>query len=274
MNHQSYSFSCNQQQSDLLIALLSHNNFSGFLEEENSLTAFISADEKISDSLIQQLELLGINFPQPKLIAEKNWNEEWEKNFEPIEVEDEVLVRAAFHRVEKKFPFEIIIDPKMSFGTGHHATTYMMIQFMLEHKNDFHGSDVFDFGAGTGILSVMAEKLGAKNVLSIDHEEWAFENMKENFLKNNSVHCNALLADCPPDVSEKFDIILANINRNVIVEFFPSLQKLLKSSGKLFCSGFLPVDEVVITLQAEKINLKPVAHKTKDNWSAIVFQKS
>lgn len=244
------------------------------MEEENSLTAFISSEEKISDSLIQQLDLLEINFPEPRLIEEKNWNEEWEKNFEPIEVDDEVLVRAPFHRVEKKFLLEIIIEPKMSFGTGHHATTYMMIQFMLEHKNDFREAEVFDFGAGTGILSVLAGKLGAKNVLSIDHEEWAFENMKENFLKNNSIHCLPVLADCPPDEAERFDIILANINRNVIVEFFPLLQKLLKPNGKLFCSGFLPVDEVVITLHAEKINLKPVAHKTKDNWSAIVFQKS
>lgn len=162
----------------------------------------------------------------------------------------------------------------MSFGTGHHATTHMMIEFMLENKYDFKDATVFDFGAGTGILSIMAEQLGAKEILSIDNEEWAYENMIENFARNNSMHCTPQLANHPPETENKFDIILANINRNVILEFLPALKQTLKPLGIIFCSGFLPEDEIVIMQAAEKLNLKFIARKFRENWMALVFKNT
>lgn len=162
----------------------------------------------------------------------------------------------------------------MSFGTGHHATTHMMIELMLENKNDFIDAAVFDFGAGTGILSIMAEQLGANKILSIDNEEWAYENMIENFARNKSVKCLPELSDKPPVIEKKFDIILANINRNVILEFLPVLKQTLKPLGIIFCSGFLPEDEIVIMQAAEKLNLKYSNRKFHENWMALVFKNT
>ncbi|MEI7802706.1 MAG: 50S ribosomal protein L11 methyltransferase, partial [Bacteroidota bacterium] len=274
MIYHSYTFFCTPNQSEILIAILSENNFEGFQEEENSLTAYISSEEKIAEVLIQQVESFGIKFPSPEIIPDKNWNEEWESKITPIEIYDLVLVRTEFHPVEKKFPFEIIIQPKMSFGTGHHATTHMMIELMLENKNDFKDAAVFDFGAGTGILSIMAGQLGAKEILSIDNEDWAYENMIENFARNNSTHCIPQLANQPPATENKFDIILANINRNVILEFLPALKQTLKPLGIIFCSGFLPEDEIVIMQAAEKLNLKFSARKFRENWMVLVFKNT
>lgn len=274
MNFISFKFKCTPEQSEILIAILSEKNFEGFQEEQNCLTAYISSSEKISEELIQQIEAFGINFPSPDIIPDKNWNEEWESKITPIEINDLVLIRTEFHRVEKKFPFEIIIQPKMSFGTGHHATTHMMIELMMEIKNDFKDASVFDFGAGTGILSIMAEQLGAKEILSIDNEEWAYENMIENFARNKSVKCIPELSDKPPATENKFDIILANINRNVILEFLPALKQTLKPLGIIFCSGFLPEDEIVIMQTAEKLNLKFSTRKFRENWMALVFKNT
>ena len=273
MKFHSYRFECNQNVSEILVALLSENNFSGFSEEENSLVAFISEDEKISEELISQIESLKIKFPSAEIIPDKNWNEEWESKISPIEIDDEVLVRTTFHKTEKKFPIEIIIQPKMSFGTGHHATTFMMIQLMLNYRNDFVGAKIFDFGAGTGILSIAAEKLGAKNILAIDNEEWAYENMIENFEMNKCANCIPQYFNQPPSSGNEFDIILANINRNVILEFLSPLQKLLKQEGKMFCSGFLPSDKEMIIEHAGNNSLSPVTSLEKDNWCAIVFEK-
>ncbi len=274
MNFISFRFLCSSEESEILIAILSENNFEGFQEEENSLTAYISSNENIPYELLQQVESFGIKFPSHEIVPDKNWNEEWESKITPIEINDGVLIRTEFHRVEKKFPYEIIIQPKMSFGTGHHGTTHMMIELMLENKNVFKDSTVFDFGARTGILSIMAEQLGAKEILSIDNEEWAYKNMLENFSRNNSTHCTPQLANQPPSTENKFDIILANINRNVISEFLPSLKQTLKPLGIIFCSGFLPEDEIVIMQEAEILNLKFSNRKFRENWMALLLKNT
>lgn len=273
MNFSSFKFSCSTEQSDILIAVLSENGFEGFLEEENFLTAYSTSEKNISEALIQKLTQIGIAIPKPELVPDKNWNEEWESKITPIEINNEVLIRTTFHNVEKHFPIEIIIEPKMSFGTGHHATTHMMVELMLINRISFKGATVFDFGAGTGILSVMAEKLGSLEVQAMDHEHWAYENMLENFERNKTAKCIPILADQPVLESEKFDIILANINRNVILEFLPSLSNNLKPNGLLFCSGFLPEDEIAITQSAENLTLKFIDRKFQDNWMAMIFKK-
>ncbi len=273
MNFFSFKFSCSPEQSDILIAVLSENGFEGFLEEENFLTAYSTSEKNITEALIQKLAQIGIAIPKPELVPDKNWNEEWESKITPIEINNEVLIRTTFHSVEKHFPIEIIIEPKMSFGTGHHATTHMMVELMLINRISFKGATVFDFGAGTGILSVMAEKLGSLEVQAMDHEHWAYENMLENFERNKTAKCIPILADQPVLESEKFDIILANINRNVILEFLPSLSNNLKPNGLLFCSGFLPEDEIAITQSAENLTLKFIDRKFQDNWMAMIFKK-
>ena len=273
MNFFSFKFSCSPEQSDILIAVLSENGFEGFLEEENFLTAYSTSEKNITEALIQKLAQIGIAIPKPELVPDKNWNEEWESKITPIEINNEVLIRTTFHSVEKHFPIEIIIEPKMSFGTGHHATTHMMVELMLMNRISFKGATVFDFGAGTGILSVMAEKLGSLEVQAMDHEHWAYENMLENFERNKTAKCIPILADQPVLESEKFDIILANINRNVILEFLPSLSNNLKPNGLLFCSGFLPEDEIAITQPAENLTLKFIDKKFQDNWMSMIFKK-
>ncbi len=273
MNFFSFKFSCSPEQSDILIAVLSENGFEGFLEEENFLTAYSTSEKNITEALIQKLAQIGIAIPKPELVPDKNWNEEWESKITPIEINNEVLIRTTFHSVEKHFPIEIIIEPKMSFGTGHHATTHMMVELMLMNRISFKGATVFDFGAGTGILSVMAEKLGSLEVQAMDHEHWAYENMLENFERNKTAKCIPILADQPVLESKKFDIILANINRNVILEFLPSLSNNLKPNGLLFCSGFLPEDEIAITQSAENLTLKFIDRKFQDNWMAMIFKK-
>ena len=269
----SYSIACNSAQSEILIAVLSKNNFNGFQEEEKLLIAYTDSEKNMTPELIYQFKLLGITIPSSEIIPDKNWNEMWESKIVPIEINDQVLIKTTFHLVEKKYPIEIIIDPKMSFGTGHHATTHMMIEFMLENKSLFSDSVVFDFGAGTGILSILAEKSGAAEILAIDHEEWAFNNMNENFERNNATKCIAELSSMPPDTDNKFDLILANINRTVILEFFSSIAQILKPDGILFCSGFLTDDEKLITQAAEKLNLNFIDRKFRENWMAIQFKK-
>jgi ribosomal protein L11 methyltransferase len=203
-----------------------------------------------------------------KSIERKNWNEEWEKNFEPVIVENSVAIRAEFHQPIKGVQHEIIITPKMSFGTGHHATTYMMIQAMGDI--DFRNKIVFDFGTGTGILAIAAEKLKASSIIAIDNDEWCIRNAKENIERN---HCKnvRLSLSSTPDRSRKFDIILANINKNILMTHLTLLSSLLTKNGRLLVSGILHEDEPDIIGLGYKISLKPGQIIRRNQWSAIEF---
>jgi ribosomal protein L11 methyltransferase len=260
------------EQAEILIAVLSGSGFEGFEEEANNLKAFIRAndfDETILDKVIHQF-----NIPFTKsIIKEANWNQLWESNFQPVVIEDLILnkpwvsIRADFHNPIAGVKHEIIITPKMSFGTGHHVTTCMMIQQMSEI--DFKGKTVFDFGTGTGILSILAEKLGAAKIVAIDNDEWSIKNAAENLQLNNCSKTQLKKKDAAPIM--QFDIILANINKKVILDNFSSLINHLNPKGVLLVSGLLTDDEKDILKKTDKFLVRKEKVTENNNWICIRF---
>ena len=254
--------------SEMLIALLSDLQYEGFEEEENGLKAFITK-ELFDEAQLQKLSAqFKINYTVTNL-PDTNWNEVWESNFQPIVVGNWVL-RAEFHQPEKDIPNEIIITPKMSFGTGHHATTFMMVQQMQEIN--FTGKGVLDFGTGTGVLAILAAKLGAASVLAIDNDILSIDNATENFKKNNIDAIDLKMADHIPK-NMRFNIILANLTRNVIIENFIAINECVESGGVVFLSGLLIEDEKDIVLIAAKYKLVLDNKLQRDNWICLKLIK-
>lgn len=251
-----------QEQSDLLVAQLNEIGFDGFEEEEKSLKAFIPSNNFDENSLRHITTSLQLDFSKT-IIDETNWNQVWESNFDPVIVDDFVAIRADFHQPIKNVRFEIIITPKMSFGTGHHATTYMMMQQMREI--DFTNKTVFDFGTGTGVLAILAEKSGAKTVLAIDNENWSIENAGENTKRNN---CSVvkLKQAYTAKMDGRFDIILTNINKNVILDNLEVLMKQLSKNGLLLLSGLLAEDEEEILAKCNEQGLQILTKAERYNW--------
>jgi ribosomal protein L11 methyltransferase len=263
MDHIQVSFTDLQaEQKEILIARLTDAGFDGFEEHENGLDAFISKD-RFDKTVLNEIAFKYQLPFQLQEIKETNWNERWETSFQPVIVDDYVAVRADFHAPVLNCKHEIIITPKMSFGTGHHATTYLMIRLMRELN--FAGKQVLDFGTGTGILAILAEKENAENIVAIDIDDWSIENAKENIAKNNSRKIILLKADHPV-LQKKADIILANINRNVILENFDTLSGLLNKNGNMLLSGFLTSDFEAIISEAGKKRLRLQQKFTRDNW--------
>lgn len=272
MNYTIYEFFTKDEvERDWLISILADYDFEGYEETNESLKGYVPVG-KVDDARIKNIlsdnEFQHIRFSSGQL-ENKNWNEEWEKNFEPVVVDDRVAIRAPFHQPFNT-EFEIIIEPKMSFGTGHHATTASMISLML--KEPIAGKTVLDFGSGTGVLAILAEKLKASDITAIDNEEWAFNNCIENIERNHCVAIKALHGDDTFVFDRKFDIILANINRNVILKNMAYWKSLLNNEGVLMVSGILLNDENDIIKHATGIGLK-VKDKIKNNgWLAVSFQ--
>ncbi len=256
------------EKSDLLIAQLSEIGFDGFEEAEKNLKAFIPENDFIEEAVKEIATSHNLSFSQ-SVIEETNWNAVWESNFQPVIVDDFVAIRADFHEPITGVEHEIVITPKMSFGTGHHATTFMMIQQMKEI--DFNGKTVFDFGTGTGILAILAEKLGAAKIVAVDYDEWSIENAEENLKRNNCSKFELKKADNAAS-QEQYDIILANINKNVILDNFPSLVKLLAPNGVLLLSGLLETDETDILTEAGKYPLIFNEKIASNKWMAIRFR--
>lgn len=253
------------EQKEILIAQLADAGYEGFEETDNSLYAFINNND-FDKSLLNEISFKYQTAYSSEQIAETNWNQLWESNFEPVIVDDYVAVRADFHQPITNTKFEIVITPKMSFGTGHHATTYMMIQLMKEI--DFSNRSVLDFGTGTGILAILAEKSGANEVYAIDNDDWSIENARENFQKNN---CRSveLMKAYDASINKKFDVILANINKNVIMDNLPILKDELNEDGVLLLSGLLETDKDDILKKAKELNLKEKKNIIRNNWIAI-----
>ncbi|MDB5230227.1 MAG: ribosomal protein methyltransferase [Chitinophagaceae bacterium] len=255
-----------EEQKELLIGSLSSKKIDGFEETETGLNAFIIENDFNEEEIKQTASLYDLNY-STIIIEEQNWNEVWESNFDPVIVDDFVAIRAAFHQPILNVEHEIIITPKMSFGTGHHATTYMMMHEM--RGIDFKNKSVLDFGTGTGVLAILAEKRGATNVTAIDNDEWSINNAKENFENNHSGNIQLLLADQINDLPA-FDIILANINRHIILANLKELKNTLKSGGSLLLSGLLQEDEGDLqkALIMQGFKLKNIVYR--DKWIAII----
>ena len=259
-----------EETGNILIAMLSDLQYEGFEEEKNILKAFIPKPLFNEEQLKELAEQFQLKYSVTEL-PDTNWNKVWESNFQPVIVENFCVVRAGFHEPVKDVEHEIIITPKMSFGTGHHATTYMMLQQMQDI--DFQGKHVLDFGTGTGVLAILADKLGAASVIAIDNDTWSIENATENF-KNNSVkNIDLKLADHPV-ANGACDIILANITRNVIQENFPLFNKYLIDKGILLLSGLLSEDEQHIMSLASTYNFVLDKQLQRDNWISLKLIKN
>ena len=284
MNHIELQLRLSPDYTDILTAELAELGFESFVETDEGLNAYIlepDFDEKAVQELIAKYAGQTAIAYEVHSLEKRNWNAEWERDYEPIEVADKVRVRASFHAVDARFLYDIVINPKMSFGTGHHETTAMMLEQQL--SLDFSGKTVLDVGSGTGILAILAAKMGANRVLAFDIEEWAVENARENAELNDCPQITVFQGTIdtlnPPDkwldwTPAVFDIILANINRNVLLAEIPTYTDLLMEGGYLVVSGFYEHDAVDIERKAAEVNLAPVNGMAIREWTSLVFQKS
>jgi len=252
---------------DELIAVLSGVQYDAFEENENELAAFIDGESFDAEITAEILLHYKLDYKQ-SVIKDQNWNALWESNFQPVIVDDFCAVRASFHTSFTDKEHEIIITPKMSFGTGHHATTYMMISEM--RHLDFNGKQVADFGTGTGVLAILAEKLGSKYVWAIDNDDWSIENSRENIENNNCTKIEIEKAD-GFEPKQKFDIILANINKNIILQNADNLCAGLSEKGEILLSGLLTTDEADVIATFGQKGLQHISTKHRNGWICILL---
>jgi ribosomal protein L11 methyltransferase len=256
---------------EILIAVLCESGYEGFEEEEKEvLHAFIGEDD--FDPAVLDMMVAPWNLAyQKNLIPKKNWNDEWERNFHPVIVGNFCAVRAFFHKPVTGVQHELVITPKMSFGTGHHATTFMMMEAM--QGLDFAGKSVLDFGTGTGVLAILAEQLGAERVLAIDLDDWSIENARENIAENRCVHI-AIEKNETILSNELFSIILANINKNVILQELDAMKQHLSDGGVILLSGLLQEDQAELERKAGQHHLAISynGRMTKGNWICLKLE--
>ena len=254
------------EQSGLLIALLADKGFAGFEEKDDLLSAYILEND-FSEEGFSDIPRLFPQFSYSRSRVESvNWNQQWERSFEPVRVNQFAAVRAAFHEPIGDVEHEIIITPKMSFGTGHHATTCLMIEQMS--KLDLRHKNVLDFGTGTGVLAILAEKMGAGRVLAMDNDNWSIENLRENMLANNCTHIGVLHADELPK-GDHYDIILANINLNVILAGLPSIAGISKTGTRVILSGFLQSDVETLYISIREHAFVIADHTNNGEWVCL-----
>lgn len=252
---------------DELIAALAQLHYEAFEERENELDAFIEEAFFDAEILIEIFSRYKVNYKKT-IIKDQNWNALWESNFKPVIVDDFCVVRASFHQPFTNIKHEIVITPKMSFGTGHHATTYMMLSEM-RHLN-FLEKQVADFGTGTGVLAILAEKLGSKNILAIDNDDWSIENSRENIENNNCSRIKIEKAD-GFFVKQKFDIILANINKNIILQNAENFSSCLNEKGEMLLSGLLAADEADVIAAFVQKGFQHISTVQRNGWICARF---
>ena len=258
---------------EILIAQLSQLGFDSFQENNDGISAYIDSSV-LSTVKVQDIQILNstefnISF-ESNNVKKQNWNIKWESNFEPIYVDKICCVRAPFHK-KSNFKYDLVIEPKMSFGTGHHETTSMMISFIL--ANSFYNSSVCDIGSGTAVLAILAEKRGANRIDAIDIDNWCYLNSIENIKRNNSENINVYEGEVEKLIHFKYDNIFANINLNVLLADMPIYSKMLNKDGVLYVSGFYKKDIKSIEKVAEISNLSLVDSKVKNQWVALKFTK-
>lgn len=257
---------------DILIAKMAEMGVESFEEQNDLLFAYGKTDELPLDDVAEFLTQMIIPF-EIETIQEENWNKKWEENFKYVEVDGKVLIHADFHEPEKSYPYVIKIHPKMAFGTGHHQTTRLVIRHML--NLNFKSKTVLDFGAGTAVLAILAEQMGSKSVLALDMDEWAVDNARENIQINQ---CKTIRVeqsngdDLKTDAT--YDVILANVNKNALLDRKNILIKALKPKGKLILSGLLEADMPKIQSEYEKSGLKFETVNQENEWIAVKFVKS
>jgi len=265
----------NEIVNSILSATIAEIGFESFVEDELGTTAYIQSDM----FNMEKLDEILANFPIEaeiiytfKSIEEQNWNEEWEKNyFQPLIIDNKCIIQSTFHNVPATYDYNIYIDPKMAFGTGHHQTTELMIREIL--KEDFSGKSLLDMGTGTAILAILASMRGADPIIAIDIDQWAYDNAMENLKINNIDNIKVEIGGAELLGSTTFDVILANINRNILLNDIHSYVSVLNTGGSLYMSGFYVEDIPVITEECNKNGLTFISNTTKDNWTAVKFRK-
>lgn len=262
-----------QPANEILIAELDLAGFESFVETSDGIKAYIRKSSWRKDILdpIQILKNTNFNISfSRKEIVQKNWNTEWEKNFNPVTIDSMCTIRAPFHP-KSNTPFDILISPKMSFGTGHHETTEMMLRFLL--KAHIKDKRVLDMGCGTGILSILAEKKGAIHIDAIDIDPWCYQNTMENTAQNHCKNITVYEGDVSLIKAKKYDIILANINKNILLSDIPVYAACLNHNGILLLSGFYKKDMAVIQNKGIKFSLKYIENIEKNAWVAVKLCK-
>jgi ribosomal protein L11 methyltransferase len=276
MYHTRLQVQCEPDFTDILIAELAELGFDTFQESEEGFEAY-AEEENFDRPAVEALkekykELTTFTLSFDK-IPKRNWNEEWEKSYEPIIVDDRCLIRAEFHKIDKKYPYEITITPKMSFGTGHHQTTYLMVkaQMDIDHK----GKRVMDAGCGTAILAIMASKLGATEVEAFDIDEWSTVNGKENIEINNCPNIHLQQGKITEvNLTGRFEVILANINKNVLLDEIKIYSTFLSKEGVLLLSGFYTHDIDDLLAEAGKYGLKEAGRDERESWASLKLRQA
>jgi ribosomal protein L11 methyltransferase len=258
---------------DLLINMLADAGFESFTENENgTISAFIQAPLYSPDLTLRLGSEEFTEFLDSfhvEHIADQNWNAVWESQYDPVLIDNRCMVRAPFHPQQAGVEFDIVIMPKMSFGTAHHETTKQMIQYLLGLQ--VSGKSLLDMGSGTAVLAILARMKGAFPVTAIDNDEWAYNNALENVQSNNFADIEVLLGDSSLLAGKKYDIILANINRNILLNDIPAYRESLNPGGKLFMSGFYSEDLPLIEAKANETGLKIMSNRSENNWMAACF---
>ena len=270
-----YSFTAPSSdiQHDMLTTMLAEIGFDSFMDDAMGLKAYCSADNR--DDLAVENLLLESSFSDIRLLKveempDKDWNELWEASYQPVVVNDRCRVRAPFHEPDPSFEFDLVIEPKMSFGTANHETTAQIIQLMLE--TDFQRKTVLDMGSGTAILAILAKKLGAAHTVAIDNDEWAYRNAFTNTELNGVSDIEIILGDAS-SIQGSFDVVLANINRNILLRDMHLYVAAMRPDAHIFFSGFYTEDLESIKAEAERLGLHYRRHLSRNNWVAAEFVK-
>jgi ribosomal protein L11 methyltransferase len=275
INYIGYSFKVlpKEPATEILIAQLGFAGFESFVENEDGVTAYIQEGDW-NAAILEDIQILNsdefeISYVE-EVIEQINWNSEWEKNFEPIQVDNLVSIRAPFHE-HPNLKYDIIIEPKMSFGTGHHETTHMMVQQLLEL--DLTNKKVLDMGCGTGILAIFAEMKGANQIDAIDIDNWCYLNSIENVERNNCHHISVFEGDATLLKNKKYDLIIANINRNILLNDMKAYMSCLGKEGTILFSGFYKEDIPFIDAEVSKYGLKLEKTFERNNWVSLKYTK-
>lgn len=276
MNYYACSFSNpeNENLKDMLMELLGSIGFDSFMDTDEGFEAYcqeLALNETELDEILQMEQFANVSLLKKELIPDQDWNATWEASYEPVIINEFCRIRAPFHQVEGSYKYDLIIEPKMSFGTAHHETTSQIIELMLQ--SDFTGLNLLDMGSGTGVLAILAKKLGSAMTVAIDNDEWAYRNALDNIRLNDENEIIVELGDANLLNNRQFDVILANINRNILLRDMKEYVKCLVEGGKIFFSGFYEEDLKLIAKEAERLGLKYSNHVTKNNWTAAVFVK-
>ena len=265
-----------EYQKDLLIDELGSIGYNTFEDVTDGFAAFIELDSYDAGKLEALTSALDSDLDYTTTVSEiaaENWNEKWEKNFEPLVIDELCYVRATFHKPRPEFPYEIVIDPKMAFGTGHHQTTTMMMQYLL--TADVSGKSILDMGCGTGILAILAAKLGAGSLVAIDNDDVCYLSTLENSALNNITNIEAICGGKEVIPQQQFDAILANINRNILLDQIPTYATVLKAGGDIYFSGFYESPDLEMIKEAcAELSIEYKDHKKIGDWVAAHFTKN